>query len=187
MIKENRFVHFLQRLSLDGRLYLANNIVSYIPSHRVRLFFYRSVMNIKIGDGTSIFMRTWLDTPGNLTIGRNSTINQGCRLDARGGLSIGDNVSISADVCILTAAHDVESTVFEGYSQPVDICDFVFIGTRAMILAGVSLGTGSIVAAGAVVTKNVEAYSVVAGVPARVIGRRPRDLNYIASYPRLFH
>jgi maltose O-acetyltransferase len=144
-------------------------------------------MRVKIGNGTSIFMRAWLDTPGGLTIGKNSTINQGCRLDARGGLSIGDNVSISAEVCILTAAHDVGSVTFDGFGKPVDIQDFVFIGTRAMVLPGVSIGTGAIVAAGAIVTKNVESYSVVAGVPARIIGRRPLGLNYTATYRRLFH
>lgn len=143
-------------------------------------------MKIKIGRGSTIFMDAWFDTVGNLTIGENSIINQKCRLDARGGLTIGDNVSISAEVCILTAEHDIQSCDFRGTSAPVKIDHYVFTGTRAIILPGVSLEKGAVVAAGAVVTKNVEAFTVVAGVPARAIGRRNPDLDYDCSYRRLF-
>ncbi len=132
-------------------------------------------------------MGAWLDTPGGLKIGANSIINQHCRLDSRGGLSIGSNVSISADVCILTADHDIQSPKFAGRSAPVVVDDYVYIGTRAMILPGVSIGVGAVVAAGAVVTRNVAAYSVVGGVPARLIGQRNRTLNYNPRYPRLFY
>jgi maltose O-acetyltransferase len=176
-----------QKIWLDGRLYVANRIVSKIPSHLLRLWFYRQVMKAEIGECTSIFMDAWLDSPGGLKIGFASTVNQRCRLDSRGGLTIGNHVSISAEVCILTAEHDVHAPDFIGVKAAVAIGDYVFIGTRAMILPGVTLGEGSVVAAGAVVTKDVEPYSIVAGIPARKIGNRQSELSYSVEYRRLFH
>ncbi len=170
----------------DGRLYLANNIVAHIPFHFIRLTFYRNVMKASIGEGSSIFMGAWFDTPGGLVIGKNTTINQRCRLDTRGTLSIGDNVSISAEVCILTASHDIQSVGFDGMQEAVTIGDFAFIGTRALILPGVAIGKGAVVAAGSVVTRNVEPYTVVGGVPARAIGSRSTNLDYNARYRRLY-
>ena len=140
-----------------------------------------------MGPGTRVFMRAWFDCPGGVSIGSTTVVNQKCRLDGRGGLTIGSNVSIAGEVCILTASHDVQANDFAGTTSPVIINDYVFIGTRAMILPGVTLGRGSVIAAGAVVTKDVEPYSIVAGVPAKPIGRRSTDLRYSNYYPRLFH
>jgi acetyltransferase-like isoleucine patch superfamily enzyme len=180
-------IHFMKRISLDGRLYIANNIVAYIPSHHLRSFFYRTVMRAQIGPGSHIFMRAWFDWPGGVSIGSNSIVNQRCRLDGRGGITIGSSVSISAEVCILTGSHDIQATDFRGFTSPVVIADYVFIGTRAMILPGVILGEGCVVAAGSIVTKDVAAYTIVAGVPAKQISDRNTQLRYSASYPRLFH
>lgn len=179
-------ISFARRFWLEIRLYTANRIVAKIPSHFFRLWFYRVVMKAKIGSGSSIFMDAWLDTPGGLRIGLNTTVNAHCRLDARGGLTIGDNVSISESVLILTADHDVQSVLFDGRTSPVSIGDFVFIGTRAMILPGVTLGDGCVVAAGSVVTNNVPAFAIVAGIPAKRIGNRSPDLQYTVRYRRLF-
>ena len=131
-------------------------------------------------------MDAWFDTIGSFNMGNNSTINQKCHLDNRGGLTIGSNVSISSEVCILTADHDPNTADFAGRCRGVSIEDYAFIGTRAMILAGVTIGQGAIVAAGAVVSRDVLPYEIVAGIPARVIGSRRKDLDYSASYCRLF-
>lgn len=182
----SRLRGFFRNAWYYGRLYVANRVVARVPFHGARLLYYRKVLKIQIGKGSSIFMGAWFDTVGNLAIGENTTINQNCRLDARGGLTIGNNVSLSAEVCILTADHDIQSRDGRGRLRPVRVDDYVFAGTRATILPGVSLKTGSVVGAGAVVTRDAEAFTVVAGVPARPIGTRSADLAYNSSYRPLF-
>lgn len=99
-------------------------------------------------------------------------------LDARGGLTIGNSVSISHNVVIMTGGHKANSETFEGEHLPIDIADYVWIGCNAVVLKGLTIGKGAIVAAGAVVTKNVEPYTIVGGVPASVIGHRNQNLHY---------
>jgi carbonic anhydrase/acetyltransferase-like protein (isoleucine patch superfamily) len=133
-------------------------------------------------------MDAWFDTKGkgSFVMGRNSVINQKCRLDNRGSIVIGDNVSISAEVCILTADHDLQSPTFMGRTSRVTIGDFAFVGTRAMLLPGVNVGKGAAIAAGAIVTKDVPERAIVAGCPAKQIGTRTSAFEYTAIYYRPF-
>lgn len=114
----------------------------------------------------------------NFVMGINSCINRKCHLDCRDQLTIGNSVSVSPDCTILTGSHDYNSPTFAFKSGPVTLNDYVWLGTRVMILPGVDVGKGAVVCAGAVVTKNVAPYTVVAGVPAKEIGKRSSDLNY---------
>jgi len=98
-------------------------------------------------------------------------------------LSIGNDVSISPDVTILTAQHRTDDPLFGLVSAPVVIDDYVWIGTRAMILPGVHIGKGAVVAAGAVVTKDVAPMEIVGGVPARPIGQRGAVPAYALDQP----
>lgn len=177
---------FLRRLWFDGLLYLCNHVVAFFPSHGLRQLFYRTAMQFEIGEKSCIFMGAKFDCRRGFKLGAHSVINENCRLDNRGELTIGNNVSISSEVCILTADHDVQSPSFAGRNRPVRIDDYVFLGTRALILPGVTIGRGAVVAAGAVVTKDVVALSIVAGSPAKEIGRRNPDLSYEVEYCRLF-
>lgn len=120
-------------------------------------------------------------------MGQNSVINENCRIDTRGGVLIGKNVVISSEAVILTATHDPRSPQFEGVRKTVFVHDYAWIGLRALILPGVTLGEGSVVAAGAVVTKSVQPGDTVAGVPARVISSGRSEFNYQTNYRRLFH
>lgn len=181
MIKTLRYICF------EILLYASNYCVAFIPSHVMRIFFYRNAMKLKLGKDSYIFMGAHFDTRSNFVMDRNSVINQSCRLDNRGGIVIGKNVSISAEVCILTADHDPQSPTFQGRSKPVTIQDYVFVGTRAMLLPGVTLHRGCVVCAGAVVTTDVAENTIVAGVPARVIGNREIDFSYTINYGRLLH
>jgi acetyltransferase-like isoleucine patch superfamily enzyme len=168
------------------RLYLSNEWISAIPSHTFRNFYYKKVMKFKVDTSCSIHMHNVFDCAANFVMGKNSVINAKCRLDNRGGIVIGENVSISQEVLILTADHDVDASDFAGRSFGVNIEDYVWIGTRAVILPGVNIGKGALVAAGAVVTKDVIPYAIVAGVPAKVIKMRRTDLTYETNYRRLF-
>jgi acetyltransferase-like isoleucine patch superfamily enzyme len=88
---------------------------------------------------------------------------------------------------IYNAQHDIESPTFSAVIEPVVIKDYVFVGPRAIILPGVTIEKGAVVAAGAVVTKNVEAFSVVGGIPAKVIGERNlKEPNYRLGRAALF-
>lgn len=160
--------------------YLTNYVVSHVPSFTLRHAWYAHVLGVRLARGAAVHMGCylWFYGPGQLrrdglTIGANTRINRNCCLDARGSLRIGDNVSISAEVTILTAFHQIDHPEFAVEARPVVIEDHVWIGTRATILAGVTLGRGSVVAAGAVVTRDVEPLAVVGGVPARPLGTRP--------------
>jgi maltose O-acetyltransferase len=98
------------------------------------------------------------------------------------GLTLGRNVSISEGVMIFSLEHDPNSATFENRGAPVVIHDRVFIGARAIILPGVTLGEGAIAAAGSVVTHDVPPYTIVGGVPAHPIGTRQTELKYSLDY-----
>ena len=178
--------NMLRKFLSELRLYFCNEWIAVIPFHGLRKFFYRNVMGFNIGSHSSIFMHCTFDSAKHFFIGNNSVINAKCRLDTRGGITIGENVSISQEVIILTADHDLQSPHFQGRNKEVVIEDYVWIGTRATILPGVRIGQGAVIAAGAVVTNDVMAFSVVGGVPAKIIGKRSEGLLYSTYYCRLF-
>ncbi len=171
--------------------YLTNSLVCHVPSFAFRRFWYRRVLGIKLGRHAGIHRGCyiWFFGPGQIRrdgvrIGDNSRINRGCCLDVRGSLRIGDNVSVSPDVVILTASHALDDPGFAVELRPVEIENNVWIGVRATILPGVTLGQGCVVAAGAVVARDVEPLTVVAGVPARVIAVRPEGAAaYVLDSP----
>ena len=157
--------------------YVTNKIISNIPSWTLRKLWLK-MLGVTVGDGAHIDMSCYFLGPKKVTLGDYSHINQSCFIDARGGLLIGDSVSISHYVKICSGGHDPNSPNFAGDHRLITIKDYVWIGIGAIILKGVTIGEGAIVAAGSVVTANVPPYCIVAGVPARIIGERRQDLNY---------
>lgn len=151
--------------------------VGYVPSHYIRRFFYR-ISGVKIGKGSTIHMLAKFYDPKNITIGDDSIIGEGAVLDGRDKLTIGNHVDIASEVMIYNSQHDVQSLDFRATIAPVIIEDYVFIGPRSIILPGVKIGKGAVVGAGAVVTRNIDEFTVVGGVPAKPIGERKRGLNY---------
>jgi maltose O-acetyltransferase len=113
----------------------------------------------------------------NIEIGDRCSLSYGTMLNGRGGLRIGDDFTTGPDVIVLTVEHfyqDRDLKILEQgeYESPVRIGNDVWCGARAVILPGITIADGTVVAAGAVVTKDTEPYSVVAGVPAKVINHR---------------
>lgn len=176
----------LRAVRFDFLIFLCNRIVSVFPSSRARMFFYRNVMLLKMGKNVSILSGTWIDCRGNLEIMDNCVINQDCRLDNRGGISIGSNVSISPEVHLITADHDMDDPIGSGRLGKITIGDYAFIGSRATVLPGITIGRGAVVAACACVTKDVAEFTVVGGVPAKEIRKRNRDMAYTSEYSRHF-
>lgn len=162
------------------------NAAGHIPSHNFRRFFY-CLAGMKIGRGSVIHMQAKLYDPRNIVIGTGSVIGEGAVLDGRDKLYIGNNVDIASEVMIYNAEHDIQSESFTAICAPVVIEDYVFIGPRAVILPGVTIGKAAIIGAGAVVTKNVEPFDIVGGVPAKVIGKRNlKDPHYKLGRSALF-
>ncbi len=168
-------------------------LVGYVPSHNFRKLCYR-LAGMKIGRHSTIHMGARIYYPQGIEIGEGTLIGEKSTLDgrkqlknSRGGLKIGNHVDIASDVMIWTSQHDIHSENMATIEEKVEIADYVFIGPRSIIMPGVKIGQGAIVAGGAVVTKDVEAMKIVAGMPAKEIGeRKGKNLNYKLGRPRLF-
>lgn len=162
-------------------LYLMNHTIGMTPWWKLRRSWFK-LMGVKISNSSILNMGQYFLQPRKLSIGNYTHINKGCILDARGGLSIGNNVSISYNVSLITGSHDCYKSNFPGKYLPIRIEDYVWIGANATILNNVTIGEGAVVSAGSVVTKNVEPYTIVGGVPAKKIAERPHNLNYVCEW-----
>ncbi|HLQ30837.1 MAG TPA: acyltransferase [Ktedonobacteraceae bacterium] len=173
--------------------FATNYIINHIPSYRVRHIWYRKVLGWRIGPKAAILLGQHVQMAGvrtsgqKVSIGKGTVINQGCLLYTTGGIVIGENVSISSGVWLVTGTHDMNDLQFADYYKPIIIGDYAWIGIRATILAGVTIGEGAVVMAGAVVTHDVAPYAVVGGVPARVVSQRKlQNPAYILDFHPLF-
>lgn len=162
----------------DSLVFVVLYLSGFAPSQRLRIWIYKKIFAIRIGESTAIYHGCEIRSPRNLVIGSYSSIGDRCILDARSGLNIGDSVNFSTGVWIWTMQHDHRDRAFCCVGAPVSIGDHAWLSCRSVILPGVTIGEGAVVAAGAVVTKDVEPYTIVGGVPARKIGERTRDLDY---------
>lgn len=149
--------------------------------------FIRKVLNIvlrnninkisAIGENTYISKDSYFGSPTNINIGDNCSINNQCWLIGSGGIEIKNDVLIAPRVAFFTSNHNYANRNLlireQGYTfEKITVEDDVWIGYGATILAGVTLHKGCVVAAGAVVTKSVEPYTIVGGIPAKKISNR---------------
>lgn len=177
----NRILNIL----LEFDIFLLH-IAGHFPSHTLRTLAYR-IAGIKLGKGSTLHMGARFYDPRNIIIGDDTIIGERATLDGRDILEIGSHVDIASEVMIYNSEHDINETHFAPKYGHVIIEDYVFVGPRAIILAGVRVGKGAVIAAGAVVTKDVEPFAVVGGVPAKVIGeRKDKDLHYKLGRARWF-
>lgn len=177
----NRFYNYI----LDFELFILR-VVGMIPIYFIRYLFYLAA-GVKIGKGVHIHIGTQFFYPEGVEIGEGTIIGQNAFLDGRAKLKIGKHVDIASEVMIYNSEHDINSVDFKPINGLVEIGDYVFIGPRAIILPGVKIGNGAVIAAGAVVTKDVAEFMIVGGVPAQKIGeRKEKDLHYRLGRARLF-
>lgn len=160
--------------------------VGHIPFHTLRRLFY-GLAGVKMGKGSVIHMWASFFKPGNIRIGEGTIIGDHAFLDGRAFLTIGKEVDIASQVMIYNSEHKIDSDDFSAQEAPVEIGDYSFIGPRVIILPGVKIGRGAVVAAGAVVTKDVAPFSIVGGVPAIKISERGnKNPHYKLGRARLF-
>lgn len=130
----------------------------------------------KIDDTFRLFPPFYADFGKNITIGKDVFINSGCHFQDQGGIEIGDGSLIGHNVVLATINHDLDpKNNRKNHYAPIQIGKHVWIGSNATVLAGVTIGDWSVVAAGAVVTKDVPPYTVVGGVPAKVLKTIPHE------------
>ncbi len=124
----------------------------------------------QVDDTFRLFPPFYTDFGKNITIGKNVFINSGCHFQDQGGITIGNDVLIGHNVVLATINHDLApSQNRKNHYAPITISNNVWIGSNATILPGIRIGEWAVVAAGAVVTKNVDPYTVVGGNPAKLI------------------
>ena len=131
----------------------------------LRLFGAKIGKNVRIQGSAKIWQ------PWKLIIDDYSWIDGGVSLYSVDDIVIGSNVVVSESAFICTASHDIHSPVFELITKPIFIQNYAWICARATVLMGATVGEGSVVAAGAVVTKSIESWTVVGGNPAKIISR----------------
>lgn len=122
----------------------------------------------KIGEGSRVLPPLNLVCANMVTIGNNVMIMGGCLMMSRGGITIDDDVMIAANTQLISNNHDLHDHALL-ICKPVHICRNAWIGAGATILPGVTVGENAVVAAGAVVTKDVAPNTIVGGNPARFI------------------
>lgn len=172
------FIYHLFHFSLE--------IVMKVPFHCIRNIYINRFIQ-KRGKRVEICRNVELRYPKNIYIGNYCTVNKRVLLDGRGGtIRIGDCVDIAQDTKIWTLQHDYNSPTYEAVGKSVILEDYVWIASNVTILPGIRVGEGAVVATGAVVTRDVPPYTIVAGIPAKKIGERKRELNYKLGQQRWF-
>lgn len=142
--------------------------------------YYRSAVlrlwGAKVGRRCAIAASVRIWAPWNLEVGDYVAIGPRADVYNVAKITMGSNITVSQDSYLCTASHDISKLKKPLKTNPIELCDSTWIGARAIILPGVTIGEGAVVAAGAVVTKDVEHWTVVGGNPARVLKKRCLDV-----------
>lgn len=148
----------------------------YFIGKKWRNFLFRC-FGMEMGGHVGIYPTAKIWAPWNIKLASWVAIDDEVNLYSADKITIGTKVAISREAFICTASHDITKPNRPLVTKPITICDGVWIGARAIILPGVTIGEGAVVAAGAVVTKDVPAWAVVAGNPAKVVKQRVLDIG----------
>lgn len=161
----------LSRLYATLRTEMTERFQRDLPLQDLLTDRWERARTLGFGEGSSIYQSSYVY--GDVRVGRDTWIGPMTLLDGSGGLVIGDGCNISAGVQIYT--HDTVARVLsEGRAAvaraPVTVHDYCHLGAQAVVARGVTIGTHSVIGACAFVNRDVQPYTVVAGVPARAIG-----------------
>jgi len=180
-----KLINRLRTILLEFLLLLLK-LVGFIPIHSLRKIIY-ILSGINMPFDSNIYMGANFFNPSGITIGHDSLIGTNSFLDGRAPLTIGNHSSLASEVMIYNDEHDINSPDFGNSFGAVTIKDYVFIGPRAIILPSITIGRGAIIAAGAVVTKDVPDFEVWGGIPAKKISdRKLTNPQYKLGRPMLF-
>mgnify|MGYP006128577341 CR=1 FL=1 len=150
-----------------------NFFPDFYVGNRMRRLFYSFYFK-NCGKNLIVNYNCHFEVPENITLGNNCSFNRNCWVSGGGGLIIGNNVIFGPNIIIHSANHNYENPLLlikeQGHTfKKVTLGDNIWIGAGAIILPGVNIGSNSIIAAGAVVTKDIEKNSIFGGVPAKFI------------------
>lgn len=135
----------------------------------IQLLFSK-IIGKPVDETFALFPPFYTDFGKNITVGNGVFINSGCRFQDQGGITIGEGSLIGHNVVLATINHEMHPAHRKDmHPAPIVIGKHVWIGAGAMVTPGVSIGDGAVIAAGAVVTRDVPPNTVVGGVPARVL------------------
>ena len=188
----SKLIHVLNEelKGLHVKLVFARMITFFLPIHvgsRLRAYLYR-LAGFSIGRGTMFWGTPKITGDGNLyerlVVGDFCWMNDGCFLDLGAPITIGNRVSFGHQVFLMTNSHEIgsiERRAGDLTAEPIVIEDGAWLGARCTILPGVTVHEGAIVAAGSLVTKDVPANTVVAGVPAKVV-RNLEDTDAVKAH-----
>ena len=179
----NPFSHYFRQYKLRLFHIVAEEYLGWISRSLPGMFgfvcrFLVYKLLLKKLDGFClIYAGVYLTHTYEIRLGRHVAINSGAVLDGRGGIKIGDYTMIGSHSCIVSASHGYQKgfvpiALQKQQMKPVTIGNDVWVGANTTILGGIKIGEGAIIGANAVVTKNVAPYTIVGGVPARLIRKR---------------
>ena len=160
---------FMNRASDEARRITFELNGAYHSMPEVRDLFAR-LFGKPVDPSFRVFPPFYTDFGKNITVGKNVFINACCHFQDQGGITLGDNCLVGHNVVFATLNHGFAPEERQSMlPAPIVVGRNVWIGSNSTILQGVTIGDNSIIAAGSVVTKDVPANAIVAGVPARFI------------------
>lgn len=169
----SNFIKHINGIKEGVKWFLSTSFVPNLPSQTLRNWGFRK-LGVRMSKNVKMYAGFSVRNPQNLVIEDGVSIGPKALLDARKGLTIRKNAVIAYDAIIWSLNHDYNDECFCGKGAPVEIGAYAWICARSVILPGIKIGEGAIVATCAVVTKDVAPYTIVAGIPAKVIGERER-------------
>lgn len=159
-------------MPLPGRWGIIGVMASNIRRSLCKHLFHRTGRKFSVGKNVDFGYLGHL-----VTLGNHANIGNNCKIKGNGKLILNDHIAMGDDVTIITQDHRYLEESYEGYNVgDVVIDNYVWIGDRVIILKGVHIGKHAILAAGAVVTKDVPDYAIVGGNPAKIIKYRKQEL-----------